>query len=333
MLVLPWRGFAPCCGALGGGGEHAAAAEDGGGGGHGGGAGGEEAVGDAVEGAGAEVAGAAEVDAVEGAGGAEGGEAAGDVGAEGGAVDDGGVVPKAAAADPDAGVVAVAEVAAAAAADGGEGDAAAVVPGATAVGGAAEVVEEAVGSVEQAVVAEGGVDGAEVGAGPADGGGGAGDGDLGAVVGGELLLLEELLAGLEFEGALDDAESEFGGLAFLGDGLFAGFGEALLLDEFFHGGLFLVFLGALGVVAEFVFPGVREVGEEDFGGAFGVEEGDAVGVDLADPTLAVGATGEGGELGDLIRHGRLGETAEGEEQGQDQGGVFHGGAELNFHTL
>jgi hypothetical protein len=326
MLAPPWRGFVPRCAALGGGGEHAAAAEDGGGGGHGGGAGGEEAVGDAAEGSGAEVAGAAEVDAVEGAGGAEGGEDPGDVGAEGGAVDDGGVVPEAAAADPDAGVVAVAEVAAAAAADGGEGDAAAVVPGATAEGGAVDVVE---GSVE----AEGGVDGAEVGAGPADGGGGAGDGDLGAVVGGELLLLEELLAGLEFEGALDDAEAEFGGLALLGGGLFAGFGDALLFDEFSGGGFFLEFFGAFGIVAEFLFPGIGEVGEEDFGGAFGMEEGDAVGVDLADAALAIGAAGEGGEFVDLVGRGSLSKTAGSEEQGQDQYCVFHGGAELNFHTL
>jgi hypothetical protein len=35
----------------------------------------------------------------------------------------------------------------------------------------------------------------------------------------------------------------------------------------------------------------------------------------------------------LVGRGSLNKTASGEEQGQDQCCVFHGGAELNFHTL
>jgi hypothetical protein len=87
--------------------------------------------------------------------------------------------------------------------------------------------------------------------------------------------------------------------------LFPGFGEALLFDEFSGGGFFLEVFGAFGIVAEFLFPGVGEVGEEDFGGTFGVEEGDAVGVDLADAALSIGAAGEGGEFVDLVGRGSL----------------------------
>lgn len=115
--------------------------------------------------------------------------------------------------------------------------------------------------------------------------------------------------------------------------MFAGFGEALLFDEFSCGGFFLEFLSAFGIVTELLFPGVGDVVEEDFGGTFGVEEGDAVRVDLADAALAIGAAGEGGEFVDLVGRGSFNKAARGEEQEQDQNWVFHGGAESNYHTL